>query len=215
MSVPQPAQQVPPSATVTSEPRWLEPVSALLLGLAAVLTAVAAYLSSVQSGDEDEARARSIDANARAYSLTNAATQTRAADQAMFAAWAEAGFDESAVGLAEYLTTLMRPELQTAIAAWSETPDEGGPDTPFEMAEYVIPAELEADEARAEGAEQDDVAQAAAEKGDGYDKSTIYLALALFFAGIATTFRRRTYAGTLLAVSAVAVVVGAVQLLMA
>ena len=196
-----------------SEPRWLEPVSAFLLGLGAVLTALAAYLSAVQAGDEDEARARSIEHNARSYALTNTATQVRAADQAMFAAWAEAGFTDNDE-LTEYLTTLMRPELNTALEAWAET-DDDGPDTPFGMDQYSIAEEDEATEARAAAEKEDARAKTAADRGDGYDKSTIYLALGLFFAGIGTTFRRRSYAIGLLGVSALSLVVGTVTLLTA
>ncbi len=196
-----------------SEPRWLEPVSAFLLGLGAVLTALAAYLSAVQAGDEDEARARSIEHNARSYALTNTATQVRAADQAMFAAWAEAGFTDNDE-LTEYLTTLMRPELNTALEAWAET-DDDGPDTPFGMDQYSIAEEDEATEARAAAEKEDARAKTAADRGDGYDKSTIYLALGLFFAGIGTTFRRRSYAAGLLAVSAASLAIGTVQLLIA
>ena len=196
-----------------SEPRWLEPVSAFLLGLGAVLTALAAYLSAVQAGDEDEARARSIEHNARSYALTNTATQVRAADQAMFAAWAEAGFTDNDE-LTEYLTTMMRPELNTALEAWAET-DDDGPDTPFGMDQYSIAEEDEATEARAAAEKEDARAKTAADRGDGYDKSTIYLALGLFFAGIGTTFRRRSYAAGLLAVSAASLAIGTVQLLIA
>ena len=198
--------------TAPSESR-LEPLSAFLLGLGAVLTALAAYLSATQAGDEDEARAKSIEHNARSFALTNTATQVRAADQAMFAAWAESGFTGSD-DLTEYLTTLMRPELVEAIGTWSET-DDDGPETPFGMAEYSIAEEAEAAEALAAAESEDARAQEAADKGDGYDKSTIYLALGLFFAGIGTTFRRRTYSAGLLVVSAVSLAVGTITLLTA
>ena len=200
-------------STSDSEPRWLEPASAFLLGLGAALTALAAYLSAVQAGDEDEARARSIEHNARSFALTNTATQVRAADQAMFAAWAEAGFADND-DLTEYLTTLMRPEFNTALEAWAET-DDDGPDTPFGMDEYVIAEADEAEQARAEAKAEDARAKTAADRGDGYDKSTIYLALGLFFAGIGTTFRRRSYAAGLLAISAVSIVIGSAQLITA
>ena len=197
-------------STPSEEPRWLEPFSAILLGLAATLTAIAAYMSSVEGGDEDEARAGSIEETAKAYALTNIATQTRAADQAMFAAYAQSAFADTGEGLPEYLLGMMRPVLNEAVLAWTDTPDDG-PDTPFEMAEYTVESEVEAEVARAAAEKHDAKAQAAAEKGDNYDKSTIYLALALFFAGIATTFRSRRYSGLLLSVSTIAVVVGAIS----
>ena len=207
----QPAPE--PASEPASEARWLEPLSALLLGLGAVLTALAAYLSAVQAGDEDEARACSIEHSSRSFALTNTATQVRAADQAMFAAWAEAGFTDNE-DLTEYLTTLMRPELNTALEAWADT-DDDGPETPFGMDEYTIAEEDQAAHAHAEATAEDARAQSAADRGDGYDKSTIYLALGLFFAGIGTTFRRRSYAAGLLGVSAVSILIGTVQLLTA
>ena len=196
------------NSSAPTESRLLEPITATLLGLAAVLTAVAAYLSSVQGGDEDEARARAIATSSQGHSLTNEVTQIRAADQAMFAAWAEAGFGDND-DLADYLLTLMRPELQAAADEWLESENL----TPFEEASYVIHAEADAEEAFAEADAHEAKAQKAADKGDGYDKSTIFLALALFFAGIATTFHSRRFAYGALVVSFAALAAGGVQLL--
>lgn len=196
----------------TEDSRLLEPITALVLGLAAVLTALAAYLSAVQGGDEAEARAAAIKSNSEANSAVNGAIQTYAADQAMFATWAESNYGENA-DLSEYLMTLMRPELKTAIDEWSA--DESDAETPFEMASYVIEDDAIAEAGFAEAEKQEAKAEAAADKGDAYDKAAIFLALALFFAGIATTFRRKVYSGSLLALAGVSMVVGAVTLITA
>lgn len=215
MSAPDPSATATATATVPAEeqePRWLEPVSAVLLGLAAVLTALAAYLSAAQAGDEDQARAESIRHNAEANAFTNAATQIRAADQAMFAAWADAAYNDDDE-FSAYLMTLMRPELNTAIETWSDTGDDV--DTPFELDLYVIEEAEKAEESFQAMAAADKRAQIAADRGDTYDKSTVFLALSLFFGGVASLFSRRRYSGTMLAIGAVTLVIGAFQLVVA
>ena len=196
-------------STETTDSRFLEPLTAMVLGLAAVLTAVAAYLSSVQGGNEDEARADAIKYTAEANAATNAAIQTRAADQAMFASWSESSYSDND-DFAEYLMTLMRPEPKVAIEALGTS--ENDAPTPFELDDYVIADEQSATETFADADTAEKKAKVAADRGDAYDKSAIFLALALFFAGIATTFRRRLFATGLLAVGTVTLVIGAVQL---
>ncbi|MFS3128653.1 hypothetical protein ACLM5J_09630 [Nocardioides sp. Bht2] len=196
----------------TEDSRLLEPITALVLGLAAVLTALAAYLSATQGGEEAEARAAAIKANSEANSAVNGSIQTYAADQAMFATWAESNYGEN-TELSEYLMTLMRPELKTAIEEW--TADDSDAETPFEMASYVIEDDAFAEAAFADAEKQEAKAKEAADKGDAYDKAAIFLALALFFAGIATTFRRRIFSGALLGLGTISMVVGAVTLVTA
>lgn len=206
-----PAPPVPaaaPSADPEQDNR-LETWTAIVLGVAAVLTAVAAYFSAAEDGDEAAARATSIAANSEANSLVNSAIAIQAADQAMFAKWAETNHQGNEE-LTAYLLDLMRPELKDAIVAWGE--DTTDAQSPLDLDSYVTAEDAQAQTAYDERDAADTLAATAAERGDTYDKATVFLALSLFFAGIATTFRRRRLATLLLGVGVVTLVIGAVQL---
>lgn len=197
------------AAAAPEESNRLETWTAIVLGVAAVLTAVAAYFSAAQGGDEAEARATSIAANSEANSLVNSAIAIESADQAMFAKWAETSHENNEE-LTTYLLDLMRPELKDAILAWGD--DASGAQSPLQLDSYVIAEDAQAEAAYDVRDKADAKAATAADKGDTYDKATVFLALSLFFAGIATTFRRRRLSTLLLGVAVVALVIGGAQL---
>lgn len=201
-----------PTPTAATGSARLETATAIVLGVAAVLTAVAAYFAAAQGGEEAEARAASIAANSEANSLVNSSIAIHSADQAMFAKWAESSQAEDS-SIADYLLELMRPELKTAVLEWAD--DSSGALSPLELETYVIAEDAQAEVAYDERDAADVKAAAAAEKGDAYDKSTVFLALALFFAGIATTFRRRRLSVFLLGLGTVAMLIGGIQLVTA
>ena len=116
--------------------------------------------------------------------------------------------------LADYLTTLMRPELQAAVDWWNTT-DEAV--TPFDEVEgnpyYAEGAQASLDEANRLQAEADAQVEQAADldaKGDQFDLATGVLALTLFFGGIGTLFKSRKVATAMIAIAAVGLVGGAV-----
>ena len=189
-------------------------VAAILLGLAATLTAISAYQAALRDGEAldgyNEAAAKLSDANYY-YSQGN---QTFAADQALFVEFATAG-QESAPRLVRYLQTLMRPELVEAVDWWRADPDaitpfDDDPDNPYVIAEFA-----EAERLNAESVTAGKEAKKAGRVGDDFELATVLLALTLFFAGIATLFRRRFLSWSLLGVGTVALVLGGLQLLSA
>lgn len=187
-------------------------VAAVLLGLAATLTALSAYQAALQDGEVlasyNDAAAKLGDANF----YYNQGNQTFAADQQLFVQYATAA-QAGQTDAAAYMETLMRPELLEAVEWWrgddeALTPFDDDADNPYAIAEFA-----EAERLTAESTDANEDAQVAGAKGDDFQLATVLLALTLFFAGIATLFRRRLLSWTLLAVGAASLAAGGLQLL--
>lgn len=189
----------------------LQIIAALLLGLAATLTALAAYNASLKDGEVLESYTQSTrtlnDANAF-YAQGNT---TAAQDQQLFVAYASAT-QQNQADLSEYLKTLMREDLAKAVDWWQNsddaiTPfDEDAEDNPYKVDDFQTASDLEDDAKKfyAQG-------EKAGATGDKYGLATVLLALTLFFGGISTLFSRRKVAATLLGIGAVTLVVGGIQ----
>jgi hypothetical protein len=188
-------------------------LAAIVLGLAATLTAFASYQSGKAGGDASTARADAARSLADANYFYGQANQTFAGDQALFIQYASAA-QEGNADLATYLTTLMRPELDAAVTWWQESGDEIL--TPFDEAEdnpYTLADQDEAQRLEKVSNGQLKAAEDADEKGDTFDLATVLLALTLFFAGIATLFGRNAVTIALLVISAVTLVAGTTTLI--
>lgn len=194
----------------------LQLIAAILLGLAATLTAISAYQAALSDGDALKGYTESNAAVSEANALRSQADQIFTADQALYLDYAVASYSDQ-TDIAEYLLTeIMRPELRDTIFWFADAPDDV--QTPFDKAEgnpYVIAEEAQAaerqkaaDAAFEEGAQQDD-------RGDEFELATVLLALTLFFGGIATLFRRHSVSVALLGMSGIALIAGGVQFLMA
>lgn len=189
-------------------------VAAVLLGIAATLTALAAYNAALKDGEALEGYTTSNAALSESNYWYAQGNQTYAGDQQLFVAYATAS-QEGNVELSDYLVTLMRPELADAVDWWVNDPDAI---TPFDEADtnpYVI-AEFAEGEAEAErSTEAFATGKAADEVGDDFELATVLLALTLFFGGIATLFRSRAVSVGLLAVATLTLLAGAGQLALA
>jgi hypothetical protein len=193
---------------------WKQVIAAIILGVAATLTAVAAYNAALADGEALEGYTNSMlllnDANAF-YAQGNV---TVASDQDLFIEYAVAA-EDGREDIAAYLTTLMRPELQEALDWWLST-DEAV--TPFDDAEenpYAVPdfeqandLEAQAQTAFAEGADAD-------ERGDQFELAAVLFALALFFGGIATLFARAGVTTALLVMAGFSLIFGVARLITA
>src|SRR5688572_21331447 len=119
-------------------------LAAIVLGLAAVLTALASYNSSKADGDGQQNRADAGRSLSDANFFYSQGNQVFAGDQALFVAFATAA-QEGNTDVAGYLTTLMRPELEAAVEWWQAT-DEAV--TPFDDLEGNPYALADLDEAK-------------------------------------------------------------------
>ena len=206
------AQPVPPEGrTESTGESWLSIVAAILLGIAATLTAFSAYQSGLRDGEVLEGYNTSSTALNDANYFYNQVTQTFAADQALFVEFATLA-QTGPLSAADYITTLMRPELVEAIEWWEADEDAITPFDDDEANPYFIAEIAEAERLTAESEQAYDDATEAGDIGDKFELATVLLALTLFFAGIATLFRRRLVAVSLLGVSVVALTAGALQL---
>ena len=168
----------------------LELILAVLLGIAALGTAVAAYQSGKEGGATILNYNLAIRTTNESSQLVTEGNQVFVQDQAIFLDWATAAAaDEDFI--AEYIqSSLMRPELQAAVAWWADQPGDKY-DTPFheDNPDYSIESYEEAaalDEKTngyfRQAGEHD-------EKGGRFDLVTVLFAASLFILGIATVVR--------------------------
>ena len=192
--------------------------AAILLGIAAVLTAWSAYRESLTSdlvlknySEQQAAIALANDAYIRAG-------QERQQELALFLDAALAGVAASEDGntvVYDYLTEgIMSPELLSAFAWWRDEPEETSPATPF-VPENPAFANLPSEVLLAEGQALDEqaetlrvAAEAADANSDRFDLANVFFAVVLFIAGLTTIVQRRSIQIGFLALSAVGLVAG-------
>ncbi len=209
----EPSAPAEPSAEATPPPKTdrLEQVASIVLAIAVVFTAWAAFEAGKWSGQQ------SIHfSEAGAFRTESARSDTRAGqlaqiDVAMYIDWVTALSNDVRDGLIPAISTAqeyqptqgtvsgflflrMREEFRPAIDAWLATDPTNNPDappTPFSMPEYVladaVEAERLADEADAAAVD----ARAANQNGDNYVLTAVLFAAVLFFSGVATRLESR------------------------
>jgi hypothetical protein len=189
--------------------RW-QIVAAVVLGIAATLTALAAYNAALKDGEALQNYTESTRELSDANFFWSAGRGVEAGDLALFVEFASESQKED--GLASYFYDLMRPEMQQAVDWWADNPDaidpfDTGAGSPYVVTEYDDAAALEeqAQATFAAGAAADD-------NGDQFELAAVFFALTLFFGGIATLFRSRRVTVALLVVAGVTLTVGAVTL---
>lgn len=184
-------------------------IAAILLGLAATLTAVASFQSAVVDGDGQAGRAASGRTLSDANFFYSQANQTAAGDQALFVVYAGAA-KAGDQDLADYYQTLMRPEMSAAVDWWQAT-DEA--DTPFDELEgnpYTLDDGLEAKRLEDQAQAENKAAERADAKGDKFDLSVVLFALTLFFGGVATLLDRKEVTLAMLGIGGVTMAFGLV-----
>ena len=170
----------------------LELLVAILLGLAAVATAWAAFQASQWDGEEVRAYTDANLALSDANFFYNAGTQLAIQDELLFVDYVTAIQAED-TDLAAYLReSLMRPELVAAIGWWEEQPDDVT--TPFVEGnpEYSNASYAEADALTERVDASYAAGQAANGNGDAFNLVTVLLAASLFVLGISGSFRVTT-----------------------
>jgi hypothetical protein len=203
---------------------------AILLALAAILTAWSGFQATKWSGVQANDYSRAGAARTESVRQSTRAGQLAVVDVDSFTAWvaavaaAERAGRESGLGEdgsytpvagteGAFLYERFRPEFAAAVEAWLATGgiyDESAPRTPFVMAEYRIAESDRALELEAEAERRSASAREANQRADNYVLMTILFALSLVLIGIGSkmdTFRARAL---LDGVAVVALVVGAV-----
>jgi hypothetical protein len=171
----------------------VEQVIAVMLGLAAIITAWTAFQSS-QLGDKvQESFSEGIRSSDQASQEYNTAIATDNQDQAIFLEYAKALVAEDEVTATYIQESLMSPELAAAVQWWIEQPDDTGPDSPFveenpnwNDGSWTIAADLDV-----EAQEYFDSARQADADGDEFDLLEVIVTLSLFLFGIASLVRQQ------------------------
>lgn len=184
----------------------LELVAALLLAIAAVTTAWAAFQSTKWSGVQADSYSQASAARVESTRASTEAGQLATIDVTAFTSWVDALSAEGRDGVENglrpdgtyvpqpgtqsgFLFARFREEFRPAVQAWLATRPLGNQDaprTPFAMSEYRLEAQDRAVEL--EQRAEDFVAQARAanQNGDNYVLMTILFAFVLLLAGIST-----------------------------
>lgn len=189
--------------------RLLEVFAAMLLGLATVATAWCAYQSSQWNDRETDASQESAQHRLEASRLFAFGTQKVSYDATIAALYAQALAQDQEELLAFYRSGLVRPEFLPQLEAWEDAAAAGEDlENLFDNQEYLdaeFSASREAD-AAAEASIQ--AAREASDNAADFIQTTIFLASALFFAGVTANFRSRSVRMLLLFMATVVFAVG-------
>lgn len=205
----------------------VELISTVILSLAAIFTAWAAFQSAKWSGEQATNFSKAGASRTESTRFDTRAGQLTAIDVNVFAAFADAANSDSRAGLVEFGAGVpfepiegtlsgfwyerVRTEFRPAFEAWlvEFTLDrENAPPTPFAMEEYVVADALEADRLQQQA---DDFAAAAGQanqNSDDYVLTVVAFALVLFFGGVSSKLAKKTNR-QITVVVAVAVFIGA------
>ena len=199
-----------PAASIADDTgtNWIELMAAVLLGIAGVLTAFAAYNGALAGGDALKGYTSSARTTADANGEYSDYSQTFSADQAVFLQYQilvqQGDLDTAAVVKSD----IMSLELETATDAWLALPVGEGALNPLGMDEYVLPALDNANALFAQAEAEFAEAQKIDDLGDRFDLAAVFLAVSLFFAGIAALFKVRNIQIAMLVASMMLIVPG-------
>jgi len=171
----------------------LELVAALLLALAAISTAWATYQSSVWRGKQAKAQSASIATRVESTREASIANRQVQVDVALFVEWVNA-FARGEGELTAFYRNRFRDEFVPAFEAWVATrPRENpkAPRSPFELPEYRLAANEEADALEQQAADFGLVVARDVERADSYMLAVVLFAIALFFAALSTRLTSR------------------------
>jgi hypothetical protein len=168
--------------------RRLELVATVLLSLATVATAWAAYQSRQWTGEQSQGYSRATATRIAVNRASAVANRQLQIDVATFIQWVNA-HEEHRTALADFYRARFRDEFKPAFAAWLATkPFEraDAPPTPFAMPQYRLKTSDDADRLEANAAAASQKAKDANQRADNYMLAVVLFASSLFFAGLST-----------------------------
>jgi hypothetical protein len=196
--------------------RRIEVLSITLLSIAGVATSWSSYQAARWGGVQATDYSRASALRLESTRASAAADQQRSIDLATFMSWIEAYVDDN-----ERLTTFyeqrFRGEFKPAFAAWLASKPVLNPDaapTPFQLAEYRLAKQAEAEALTTEAEQVFTAGQKANERSDAYVLNAVLLASVLFFSGIAQQFRVLRLQFVLLGIASVLLAVGTYNVIM-
>jgi hypothetical protein len=171
---------------------WIEVAAAILLALATIMAAWAAYQSTRWGGEQANAFSAAGAARTTAAQTTSVAAAQIQIDVQLWSLWLSLVAVDNEAG-ADFVEERFRDEFIPAFDAWlAQVPDgENPPDRPFDMEQYVVAERDRADELVAEADAFAATAREANQTGDNFVLVAVVMASVLFFAGVGTKFKAR------------------------
>jgi len=174
--------------------RRLELAATVLLTVAAVATAWAAYQSARWHGQQAESQSASIAARVESTRAANVANRQAQIDVALFTQWVDA-YARDETELAAFYRKRFRAEFEPAFEAWVATKPRANRDaplSPFAMPQYKLAATAQADRLEAQAAAASQRVGTFIQRADNYSLAVVLFAASLFFAGISTRLHSPT-----------------------
>lgn len=169
--------------------RFLEVIAVLLLGITTVGTAWCGYQASQWNGQQSDLARASSDQRVEANRLFGLATQKTSYDASIIAQYAEIYRQGDQTLLDFFKKTLIRPDFLPTLQAWETEVRAGGTPTSLFSDQAYIDSQFGGYKDAAAQSEATGLAsQAAGDTGNSYVVTTILLAIALFFAGVTSSF---------------------------
>lgn len=170
--------------------RVIEILAVLLLGIATVGTAWCGYQSSQWNGAQTDYARESSDERVEASRLFGLATQQIAYDANIVSQYAQAVQTGNTQLTQFYRQYLVRPQFLPLLDEWQAEIQAGGtPGSLFENEDYLNSQFADYQKAVEQSEALTALSQQASETSDSYVITTIMLAIALFFAGVTSSFR--------------------------
>jgi len=174
--------------------RRFELAATVLLAMAAVATAWAAYQSARWHGEQAKAQSASIAARVESTRAANVANRQGQIDVALFTQWVDA-YARDETELADFYRKRFRAEFVPAFQAWIATrprTNSNAPLSPFAMPQYKLAATAQADRLEVQAAGFSEQVGGFIQRADNYSLTVVLFAASLFFAGISTRLRSLT-----------------------
>jgi hypothetical protein len=174
--------------------RRFELAATVLLAMAAVATAWAAYQSARWHGEQAKAQSASIAARVESTRAANVANRQAQIDVALFTQWVDA-YARDETELADFYRKRFRAEFRPAFQAWIATKprtNRRAPLSPFAMPQYKLAATTKADRLEVQAAGFSERVGRFIQRADDYALTVVLFAASLFFAGISTRLRSPT-----------------------
>jgi hypothetical protein len=193
---------------------WIvEVCAAAVISLAAAMTSWVGFQAALWDGEQAAHYAEAGAARVEATSATTASGQLQTADLLMFQGWLSASAQNEPI-LQAFYRQRFRPEFAGTFEAWLKTApltNPAAPASPFAMPQYHSAQLAKAQRLQKRADELFNLGQRDNDISDRFVRGTVLLAVALFFGGIAQTFKSTTIKAVLVGMALLVCVASALM----
>ncbi len=188
----------------------MEITVSVILSFATLLTAWNGFQASQWSMMQGRNNNLAIGLRVKATQATAIGTQHQQVDLSTYIAWLQATSAKDQV-LADFYRARFRAEFKPAFEEWVASAPLTNPDaapTPFALPSYSVAKFQEASDLEQQAGEASKRGMEAGDNSRGYVITTLFVAAALFFAGISRTFNYRAVRVVLVILSVLLLLIG-------